>query len=80
MISITLQVTTPYLTYAEYARASGLPYNTVKKMVYEGRLPTRPKKDSRDKPLINVQALVIEAAELELARQQALIEDAKRES
>jgi|GEM_PF-1199266 len=80
MVNITLQVATPYLTYAEYARSSGLPYNTVKKMVYEGRLPTRPKKDSRDKPLINVQALVIEAAELELARQQALIEDAKRES
>ncbi|MPY25155.1 DNA-binding protein [Shewanella psychropiezotolerans] len=76
MVNITLQVTTPYLTYAEYARASGLPYNTVKKMVYEGRLPTRPKKDPRDKPLINVQALVIEAAELELVRQQALIEAA----
>ncbi|GGI70243.1 hypothetical protein GCM10007978_05240 [Shewanella hanedai] len=80
MVNITLQVTTPYLTYAEYARASGLPYNTVKKMVYEGRLPTRPKNDPRSKPLINVQALVIEAAELRLADQKALIEDANQVS
>ncbi len=64
MSDIAIQIATPFVTYEEYSRLSGLPYNTVKKMVADGRIPIRPKVRKNDKPLINLLALTQEAVEL----------------
>lgn len=61
MNAIQLQLSTPYVTYEEYARITGLPYNTVKRMVADGRIPLRPKSNPKEKPLINLVALHQEA-------------------
>ncbi|QVK24849.1 DNA-binding protein [Shewanella dokdonensis] len=61
MPDIQLQVPTPYVTYEEFARITGLPYNTVKRMVYDGRLPVREKNNPKEKPMINLVALHKEA-------------------
>lgn len=63
MNTIQLQLSTPYVTYEEYARISGLPYNTVKRMVADGRIPLRPKANRKEKPMINLVALHQEATE-----------------
>ncbi|RLV58364.1 DNA-binding protein [Parashewanella curva] len=64
MSDIAIQIASPFVTYEEYAKLSGVPYNTIKKMAADGRLPIRPKLKRTDKPLINLLALTKEAAEL----------------
>ena len=64
MSDIAIQIATPFVTYEEYSRISGVPYNTIKKMVADGRIPIRPKLRRTDKTLINLLALTKEAAEL----------------
>lgn len=63
MSNLTLQLASPYVSYEEYGRISGLSINTIKKMVYSGRIPIRTKQNPKEKPLINMVALTREASE-----------------
>ncbi|QYK02421.1 regulatory phage cox family protein [Shewanella psychrotolerans] len=62
MSPFAYQIASPYVSYEEFARVSGIPLNTIRAMAKEGRLPTRPKNRPKDKPLINMLALANEAA------------------
>lgn len=62
MNGLTLQVPTPFVSYDEFSRLTGLPINTIKNMVADGRLKIRPKIRAKEKPLINMVALYQEAA------------------
>ena len=68
MSQIAYQIASPFVAYDEFSRVTGIPLNTVRAMVREGRLPIRPKARPKDKPLINMLALANEAAELAQAR------------
>ena len=54
MNGLTLQVPTPFVSYDEFSRLTGLPINTIKNMVADGRLKIRPKIRAKDKPLISI--------------------------
>lgn len=64
--TISIAITSPYVTIKEYARISGMTERTVKKYCDEGKLPTRKKpitgKASRSTVLINMVALILEGA------------------
>lgn len=64
MSQFAYQIPSPYVAFDEFSRVSGIPLNTVRAMVREGRLPIRPKQRPKDKPLINMLALAKEAAAL----------------
>ena len=61
MSSFAIQIAAPYISVDEYARVTGIPAETVKKMIRDGRVPIRPKDKPKEKPLINVLALMQEA-------------------
>lgn len=63
MNNFTYQNQSPYQTFEMFSQNSGIPVNTVRNMVKEGRLPIRTKLRSQDKPLINMLALAKEAFE-----------------
>ncbi len=58
-LSITLF--TPYLSLPEFAKVSGVPYETCRLMVKDGRLPIRNKVRKMEKVLVNMIALTKEA-------------------
>ena len=60
---INIQIDTPYVTKAEYARRTGLPMDTVNYYVKEGKLPVRDRESSNEKVFINLLALTLEAAQ-----------------
>lgn len=64
--SISIAISSPYVTVDEFARLSGMNPRTVKKYVHEGLLPTRKKKITgkydRSTTLINMTALTLEGA------------------
>ncbi len=64
----SFQVVTPYVTFEEYSRISGLTLNTIRHLVREGSLPIRPKLKPKEKPFINMLALLKEADEQEFIR------------
>ncbi|NRD73230.1 DNA-binding protein [Shewanella sp. VB17] len=57
------QIASPFVSFEEYSRLSGVPINTIRCMVREGRLPIRTKLKPQEKPLINMLALMREADE-----------------
>ena len=61
MSEIAIQIAVPYLTVEQYSRFSGIPENTIRSMIQQGRLPIRSKIKSKEKPLINLLALIREA-------------------
>ncbi|TCL03691.1 DNA-binding protein [Sodalis ligni] len=58
-LSITL--TSPYLSLPEFSKAAGIPYETCRLMVKDGRLPIRQKVRKMEKVLVNMIALIKEA-------------------
>lgn len=63
MSNFTYQIQSPFISFEEFSRQSGIPVNTVRNMVKEDRLPIRIKLKPKEKPLINMLALAKEAAE-----------------
>ncbi|RLV57892.1 DNA-binding protein [Parashewanella curva] len=61
MSEIAIQIAVPYLTVEQYSRFSGIPENTIRWMIQQGRLPIRSKIKPKEKPLINLLALMREA-------------------
>lgn len=64
--TISIAITSPYVTVDEFARVSGMNPRTVKKYISEGKLPIRKKKitgkHDRSTTLINMTALTLEGA------------------
>jgi hypothetical protein len=61
MTNFAYQIATPYVSFEEYSRQTGIPTQTIRHMVKEGRLPIRTKVKPQEKPLINMLALAEEA-------------------
>lgn len=57
MLTYKIPPLSPYVTYEEYSRISGLAMGTIKQYVEQGRIITKPKDKRRDKPLINMVAM-----------------------
>ena len=56
-----MHISSPFVTYEQFSKLSGIAVNTIRTMVSEGRLPIRPKTRVKEKPLINMVALTNEA-------------------
>ena len=61
MNNFAYQITTPFVSFEEYSRQTGIPTQTIRAMVRDGRLPIRTKVKPQEKPLINMLALAQEA-------------------
>lgn len=61
MNGLSFTIATPYVSVEEFARLAGMPSETVRTMIKDGRLPIRPKIKNKQKPLINMVALTQEA-------------------
>ncbi len=57
MLSYAVPPRSPYVTYEEYSRLTGLPDGTIKQYVREGRIIIKPKNKRTEKPLINMVAM-----------------------
>ncbi len=60
-ITINLNVVTPYLSLQEYARVTGIPFDTCRGMVRDGRIIIRPKELSGGKVEVNMVAMLKDA-------------------
>ncbi|MEZ9847684.1 hypothetical protein AB4346_17915 [Vibrio breoganii] len=48
----------PYVTYEEYSKITGIPVNTIKDYVHKGKIVIKKKDLPREKPLINMIAMI----------------------
>ncbi|HAW4135410.1 TPA: DNA-binding protein [Escherichia coli] len=60
-ITININVATPYVTLNKYAELTGIPVNTCKKMLADGRIIIRPKQGKMQKPEVNLIAMLKDA-------------------
>ncbi|MHC9057769.1 DNA-binding protein [Pantoea sp. y20] len=60
-ITINLNVMSPYLSLQEYSKVTGIPFDTCRGMVRDGRIIIRPKKLSGDKVEVNMVAMLKDA-------------------
>ncbi|MBN1085321.1 DNA-binding protein [Erwinia aphidicola] len=60
-ITINLNVMAPYLSLKEYARVTGIPFDTCRGMVRDGRIIIRPKELSGGKIEVNMVAMLKDA-------------------
>ena len=66
MLSFQVVINSPYMTYEEYARFSGLTLRTLRDWAAEGKLIIKKKEKPRETPMVNVIAMV------EMATREAL--------
>ncbi|ELP3757787.1 DNA-binding protein, partial [Escherichia coli] len=52
-ITININVNAPYVSLQKYAEITGIPLNTCKKMLADGRIIIRPKRAKMEKPEVN---------------------------
>ncbi|AYN26567.1 DNA-binding protein [Buttiauxella sp. 3AFRM03] len=60
-ITINLNVAAPYLSLQEYARVTGIPFDTCRGMVRDGRIIIRPKELAGGKVEVNMVAMLKDA-------------------
>ncbi|NDJ58081.1 DNA-binding protein [Enterobacteriaceae bacterium 4M9] len=60
-ITINLNVASPYLSLKEYARITGIPFETCRTMVKDGRIIIRPKELVGGKVEVNMVAMLKDA-------------------
>lgn len=60
-ITINLNVMAPYISLKEYARVTGIPFETCRDMVKDGRIIIRPKNLSGGKVEVNMVAMLKDA-------------------
>lgn len=60
-VIINLNVVAPYLSLQEYARVTGIPFDTCRGMVRDGRIIIRPKEISGGKVEVNMVAMLKDA-------------------
>lgn len=70
MLSFQVVLNTPYMTYEEYSRHSGVSIRTLKDWASQGKLIMAPKEARRETPQINVVAMTEQAARQALGRVQ----------
>lgn len=63
MKGLPIFILSPYVSVEKFSQLTGIPIETVRTMLKDGRLPQRFKNKNRQKPLINVVALWREADE-----------------
>ncbi|QXN26692.1 DNA-binding protein [Shewanella putrefaciens] len=64
MSSLVISIPAPFVTFQQYAAATGLKLNKVQALAREGRLPIMPKATPKETPLINMVALMKQANDL----------------
>lgn len=57
MMTYSVPPESAYVTCEKYAMISGLPMGTIRQYIEEGRIIIKPKKKTREKPLINMVAM-----------------------
>ncbi|EQB4445700.1 MAG: DNA-binding protein [Pluralibacter gergoviae] len=60
-LTININVASPYLSLKEYAKITGIPFETCRTMVKDGRIIIRPKVKRCDKPEVNMVAMLKDA-------------------
>ena len=60
-ITININVNAPYVSLKKYAEITGIPLNTCKKMLADGRIIIRPKRKKKKKPEVNLIAMLKDA-------------------
>ncbi|HCA7354009.1 DNA-binding protein [Klebsiella aerogenes] len=60
-ITINMNVAAPYLSLKEYSRVTGIPFDTCRGMVRDGRIIIRPKELSGGKVEVNMVAMLKDA-------------------
>lgn len=60
-VTINLNVAAPYLSLEEYARITGIPFDTCRGMVRDGRIIIRPKQLANGKVEVNMIAMLKDA-------------------
>lgn len=60
-VTINLNVAAPYLSLQEYAKVTGIPFDTCRNMVRDGRIIIRPKELSGGKVEVNMIAMLKDA-------------------
>ncbi|MEQ5540527.1 DNA-binding protein [Escherichia coli] len=60
-VTIHLNVAAPYLSLQEYAKVTGIPFDTCRNMVRDGRIIIRPKELSGGKVEVNMIAMLKDA-------------------
>ncbi|WP_188472344.1 DNA-binding protein [Hafnia psychrotolerans] len=60
-ITINMNVLAPYLSLKEYAKVTGIPFDTCRGMVRDGRIIIRPKELSGGKIEVNMIAMLKDA-------------------
>lgn len=60
-VTINLNVAAPYLSLKEYARVTGIPFETCRGMVKDGRIIIRPKEIAGSKVEVNMVAMLKDA-------------------
>lgn len=60
-ITYEFSVASPYVSIKEYSRISGIPLDTVRDMVHDGRVIIRPKKGRNEKIQVNMIAMLKDA-------------------
>lgn len=60
-ITINLNVVAPYLSLKEYAKVTGIPFDTCRNMVRDGRIIIRPKELAGGKVEVNMIAMLKDA-------------------
>ncbi|CZF83147.1 hypothetical protein [Grimontia marina] len=62
MLSFTVAIPAPYMTYAEYARFTGMSKRLVEDWAALGKVIIAPKVLAGEKPLVNVIAMIEKAS------------------
>ncbi|MBY7811636.1 hypothetical protein KW448_08250 [Vibrio fluvialis] len=57
MLSYSPALPVPFVTYEEYSRATGMPIDTIRHYVREGRIIIKKKTAPKEKPLVNLIAM-----------------------
>ena len=60
-VTINMNVAAPYVSLKEYSRLTGIPFDTCRLMVRDGRIIIRPKELSGGKVEVNMIALLKDA-------------------
>lgn len=60
-VTINMNVAAPYVSLKEYSRLTGIPFDTCRLMVRDGRIIIRPKELSGGKVEVNMMAMLKDA-------------------
>ncbi|MEQ4451717.1 DNA-binding protein [Kosakonia sp. YIM B13605] len=60
-ITININVSTPYVSLKRYSEMTGIPFETCRGMMEDGRIIIRPKTRRMEKPEVNLVAMLKDA-------------------